>query len=98
MYIIVTLLLPVTMFILGYWFWKTRNYVLILVALVLAGLYFKFQPSYLPKNDIPRTSVRSFDSSSSQVEDRNRKPIPSEVLQTEQQQKYKEGLPFIQSK
>lgn len=61
------------------------------VVLLFAFLYPKIQPSYLPKGDIQRTTVPGFELSNAQIEDRNRKPVPSEVRQERQEQEYKKG-------
>lgn len=75
---------------------KKRKVQVFLLSVLVLIIYMKAQPSYLPKGDISRTSVPSFEASNAPIEDRNRKPVPSEVRQAEQERMYKEGPVFIQ--
>lgn len=81
-------------------FWKAKTskgriQIILVTALVLI-IYAKAQPSYLPKGDIKRTDVPSLSSgSTAEIEDRLRKPVPSEVRNAEQERQYREGAPSL---
>ena len=72
---------------------KTVKAFVIAAATVVtfAIIYPKIQPSYLPKGDIQRTEVPGFEPSKAVIEDRNRKPVPSEVRQERMEAEYKQG-------
>ena len=82
---------------LTYAWWKTKKHWLILMMLGFLFVYGQFQPSYMPKGTVERTSVPSFDSPKGVIKDNNRKPVPSEVRNAAQEQQYKDGLPWNQS-
>ena len=73
---------------------KTKKHWLILVMLGFLIVYNQFQPSYMPKGTVERTSVPSFDAPKGEIKDNNRKPVPSEERNAAQQQQYKDGLPW----
>ena len=76
---------------------KTRKTRLLAVAwfVLFMLVYPKIQPSYLPKGDIKRTAVPGFEASKAEIEDRNRKPVPSEERNAEQERQYREGAPSL---
>lgn len=61
------------------------------IMIATAVLYPKVQPSYMPKGDITRTALPEFEASKAEIEDRNRKPVPSEVRQAQQEEEYRKG-------
>ena len=79
--------------------WKVKSdkwkWVALIGTVGAMALYYKAQPSYLPKGDIQRTEVPSFEQSKAEIQDNNRKPVPSEIRNAEQERKYKEGLVFV---
>lgn len=79
---------------LAYAWWKTKKHWLLLVMLGFFFVYNQFQPSYLPKGTVERTSVPSFDAPKGEIKDNNRKPVPSKERNSEQEQQYKDGLPW----
>lgn len=74
--------------------WKTKKHWLLLVLLLFGLVYPKILPS-LPKGEVKRSAVPSFNVPTGEIEDRNRKPIPLEQRREEQAQSYKDGLPFL---
>lgn len=71
---------------------KVKVWAIISAAAFLL-LYSMVQPSYLPKGEITRTAVPDFSPSSGEIQDRNRKPEPSETRQARQEQAYRDGFP-----
>lgn len=65
----------------------------IISAVAFLLLYSMVQPSYLPKGEITRTAVPDFSSPSGEIQDRNRKPEPTETRQARQEQAYRDGFP-----
>lgn len=96
MVVLLNLLVFIVIMGLFYAWWKTKKHFFFFIAVLFLIIYPQIQPSYMPKGDIPRTSVPSFEASNAEIEDRNRKPVPSEVRQAEQERMYKEGPVFIQ--
>lgn len=95
------LILPVISIVFLYLIYKAKKfktkviYVILLVLLIL--LYKKVQPSYIPKGDITRSDIPELVvPPDAVIEDRNRKPVPSEVRNKEQTEAYKNGLIFIE--
>lgn len=78
--------------------WKTKNQKVRIGAIIylicLFILYPKIHPSYLPKGEIQRSEVPGFEPSKAEINDRNRKPEPTEVRQSRQEKSYKEGTGF----
>lgn len=72
---------------------RPKTYAAITVALLI--VYMLVHPSYLPKGDIERTPVPEIEAGTGEIQDRNRKPVPSEVRNAEQERKYREGLEFL---
>lgn len=81
---------------LAYAWWKTKKHWLLMVMLGFLFVYSQFQPSYMPKGTVSRTSVPSFDTPTGEIKDNNRKPVPSEVRNAAQEQQYKDCLPWNQ--
>ena len=79
---------------LAFAWWKTKKHWLLLVMLGFLFVYGQFQPSYMPKGTVERTSVPSFDAPKGEIKDNNRKPVPSEERNAEQEQQYRDGLPW----
>lgn len=79
---------------LGLVLWKKTVKALVIAATVVvtfAIIYSKIQPSYLPKGDIQRSDIPGFEPSKAEIEDRNRKPVPSEVRQERMEAEYRQG-------
>lgn len=92
-------ILPFLLVMLGFLVaWKTKSNTVTYCALAfIVGvliLYPKIQPSYLPKGTVQRTEVPEFAPSNAEIDDRNRKPVPTEVRQAHQEKAYKEGTGF----
>ena len=98
MVLLLNLIVPAVVGFSAWCFWKTRKVVWIFVILVFVFLYARVQPTYMPKGDITRTSVPEFPAPRGEIQDRNRKPVPSEIRNAEQMEAYKRGLPFIEQK
>ena len=74
---------------------RARTLAILVIFLIV---YPKVQPSYMPKGNITRSEVPAFEPTQAVIEDRNRKPVPSEERQAKQDQQYKDGLPWSQTK
>ena len=61
--------------------------------MAFAVIYPKVQPSYMPKGKIERSQIQYAEPSDAVVEDRNRKPVPSEERQAKQDEEYRKGAP-----
>lgn len=75
--------------------------VLLAPFLVLAlfwAVYMKLQPSYLPKGEIKRNSVPTFEQKDYEVKDLQPKPMKGEDRDERRKELYKEKLPFISDK
>lgn len=69
---------------------------IILVTVLVWVIYAKAHPSYMPKGDIKRADIPSLSTgSTAEIEDRLRKPVPSEVRNAEQERQYREGAPSL---
>lgn len=66
------------------------------MMLVTLVLYFQLQPSYLPKGEIKRTSIPSFEQKSLEVVDNTPKPMSGEERDQRRKELYKEKLPFVE--
>lgn len=96
MVLLLNLLIPAFLLVIGLIWWKSKNWKVLLAIPFFFLLYWKVQPSYLPKGDIQRTEVPTFELNKAEIRDNNRKPVPSEVRNAEQERKYQEGLVFIE--
>ena len=65
------------------------------IAAALLILLQMAQPSYLPKGDIQRSELPAFEPSKAQIEDRNRKPVDSEIRDARQKEQYELGSPAL---
>lgn len=89
-------LLPVVLVAIGgYFALKYRSWKIALGTVLALFLYAKAQPSYMPKGEIKRSEIPAFEVSTSKIEDRNRKPVASEVRDATMKQKVSEGLDFL---
>lgn len=82
----------------GYKAGKTGGTLIAVAACTLFTLflYFKAQPSYMPKGDIKRTEIPALSASpSAQIEDRNRQPVPQMDRRAQQEEQYREGPVFL---
>lgn len=98
MTILLNLIVPTALFVCIWMFWKTRKAYWLIVIGVFIFLYAKVQPSYMPKGRIQRSAVPEFSAPKGEIQDRNRKAVPSEIRNAEQQEAYRRGLPFIEQK
>lgn len=75
---------------------KSRKLQVIFVCgtLVALGIYSKMLPSYVYKGDVERTAIPEFSIPSGEIEDRNRKPVPQEIVRKKQYEQYKQGLNY----
>lgn len=75
---------------------KSRKMQVIFVCctIVTIGVYSKMLPSYVYKGDIERSAVPEFSTSRAEIQDRNRKPVPQEVVRQKQYEQYKQGLNY----
>jgi hypothetical protein len=88
-----------------YWIycgWKKKeNFVknVLLRVILIVGiiiLYQQFQPSYMPKGEIKRTTTPQFQSKGLEVQDNSLKPMPGEERDLRRKEAYKEKLPFLE--
>ena len=80
----------------GYLTYRYRKVWVFAATVILLFLYFKAQPSYLPKGDIQRSAIPEFTvTKTAEIEDRNRKAVPQEDRQAQQESQYREGPVFL---
>lgn len=78
-----------------YAWWKTKKHRYLAFAVLFLIVYPQIQPSYMPKGIVERKQIPSIEGSKLEIEDRNRKPITSEIRNSAQNDEYKKGLEFI---
>lgn len=77
--------------------WKFKKLWIVAVTLLVLFVYFKAQPSYLPKGEIKRSQLPAFEAKPDlEIEDRLSKPKDPDQRQREQDERYRKGLEFIQ--
>jgi len=77
--------------------WKFKKIWILAITLLVLFIYFKAQPSYLPKGQINRTALPAFEAKPDlEIEDRLSKPKDPDQRQAEQDERYRNGLEFIQ--
>lgn len=70
----------------------------LVVFIVCAVVYTSARPSYLPKGEIKRSSVPTFEHKDVEVRDLLSKPMSGEERDKRRNEMYKEKLPFIEDK
>ena len=75
---------------------KARNTVFcLIISLVAIYFYQAFQPSYMVKGVVNRTSIPQFEYKELTVKDRLSKPVPGEERDRKRNEEYNKKLPFI---
>lgn len=85
----------------GYLGWKKSKTVKPVVirvfcTLILLHLYFQVQPSYMPKGEVKRTAIPTFEQKEVSVKDVQPKPMSGEERDQRRKELYEEPLPFIE--
>lgn len=73
--------------------WRKKAWVVIPTILALF-IYYKLQPSYLPKGNIERTALPEFNYSGGEIQDRSPKAKSLDDSRSKREEVYKNGLPF----
>lgn len=82
----------------GFTAYKFRKLWIIAATIFALFIYFKAQPSYMPKGSITRPPIPEFTAPKNAViEDRNRKAVPQDERRREQERQYKEGPVFLKN-
>lgn len=77
--------------------YKKRKLWIAAATILVLLIYFKAQPSYMPKGDIQRSSIPEFTvPADAEIEDRNRKPVPVEERRQQMREAVQRGLEFNQ--
>ena len=69
----------------------------VICLLLFWSVYTKVQPSYLPKGEIKRTSIPTFEHKEFEVKDLQPKPMKGEDRDSRRKKLYEEKLPFIEN-
>ena len=89
-------LLPLVIFAIGaYASWKLRSWKVAVATILILIIYAKAQPSYMPKGEVKRSEIPAFEVSTSEIQDRNSKPVTGEERDRIMKEKVSNGLDFL---
>lgn len=80
----------------GYLAYRKRKLWIAAATIFALFIYFKAQPSYMPKGDIQRSAIPEFTvPANAEIEDRNRKSQDRMEVRKQQEDQYREGPVFL---
>ena len=97
MVLLINLIPMVIVLVGGFMTYKKRKLWIAIATILALVIYFKAQPSYMPKGDIQRSEIPEFTApTNAAIEDRNRKPVPVEERRQQMREDVQRGPAFSQ--
>lgn len=97
MVLLINLIPLVILLVGGFMAYRKRRLWIAATTIIALIIYFKAQPSYMPKGDIQRSEIPEFTvPADAAIEDRNRKPVPVEDRRQQMREDVQRGPAFSQ--